>query len=33
MVADMKLIEKAVGVLLFGAVWFVIFAMCIGAIR
>lgn len=29
----MKTIEKIIGVLLFGAAWFVIFAMCIGAIR
>ena len=30
---EMKTIEKVVGVLLFGAAWFIIMAMVIGVIR
>ena len=29
----MKMIEKILGVLLFGAAWFVIFCMCFGVLR
>lgn len=29
----MKTVEKIIGVLMFGAVWFVIFCMCFGVLR